>query len=145
MTTMAPRRRRSPSTDDAVAPPLEAVIADDIDIAEPAASTTRRIPVPRWLRPGSSTLTLLGVAVGAMGFVLLAVGWGQVAGEADVFLQLPYLVSAGFTGVGLVLVGLTVVNVSIRQRDAAERRRQIEQLAVVLEQLGAALDQGRGR
>lgn len=144
MTTMAPRRRQSPSKQEAVALLPEALVTDDLTV-EAAEPSTRRIPVPRWLRSGSSTLTLLGVAVAAVGFVLLAVGWGQVAGEADVFLQLPYLVSAGFTGMGLVLVGLTVVNVSTRQRDAAERRRQLEQLAVVLEQLGVALDQGRDR
>jgi len=55
------------------------------------------------------------------GFALLAYTWARVAGIGDVAFQLPYLVSGGLTGVGLVLVGLIVVSIGSRRREAAER------------------------
>jgi hypothetical protein len=39
------------------------------------------------------------------GAVLLFVAWYDVSGTADVYRQLPYLVSAGFTGLALIIVG----------------------------------------
>ena len=101
------------------------------------AASRRRLPT--WLRGTSPALTFIGVGVAIIGFVLIAVAWGQVAGETQVYLQLPYLVSAGLTGLGLVMVGLTVVNVAAKRRDAADRDRQIDQLVSILQELKATL------
>ena len=102
-------------------------------------ATTSRRRLPAWLRGTSPALTFIGVGVAIIGFVLIAVAWGQVAGETQVYLQLPYLVSAGLTGLGLVMVGLTVVNVAAKRRDAADRDRQIDQLVSILQELKATL------
>ncbi len=96
-----------------------------------------RIPA---LRPLSPVPTYLGIAVAAVGFVLIAVAWGQVAGEVNVALQVPYLVSGGLTGLALVMVGVTVVSVAARRRDAALREQQTALLADALRELSAALD-----
>jgi hypothetical protein len=109
--------------------------------ADRTTAARRRLPssLPTWLRGGSPALTFIGMGVAVVGFVLILVAWGQVAGETQVYLQLPYLVSAGITGLGLVMVGLTVVNVAAKRRDAADRDRQMDQLVSILEELKATL------
>jgi hypothetical protein len=107
--------------------------------AEPSSAGRRRLPV--WLRGDSPVLIYLGIALAVIGFVLILVAWGQVAGETQVYLQLPYLVSAGFTGVGLIMVGVTVVNVAAKQRDAADRDRQMDQLVSIMDELKSVLSE----
>jgi hypothetical protein len=113
-----------------------------LELLEPAGRRRRRLPrveLPTWLRAESPALTWIGLLVAAAGFVLIGIAWSQVAGETQVYLQLPYLVSAGLTGLGLVMVGVTVVNVSAKRRDAVERARQTDQLVSILEEVKAAL------
>lgn len=96
-----------------------------------------RVPA---LRPLSPVPTYIGIAVAAVGFVLILVAWGQVAGEVNVALQMPYLISGGLTGLGLVMVGVTIVSVAARRRDAVLREQQTALLADALRELSAALD-----
>lgn len=98
---------------------------------------------PRLLRPGSPLPTYAGLALCVLGFVLLAYSWGKVAGEVEVWRQMPYLVSGGFTGLGLVLVGVTLVNIAAKRADAAARERQDDQLAEALRELRQALEDVR--
>ena len=140
---MSPARTRakSTSTDDieVIAPATDAeaaLAAADVDVDGPAPS---RFRVPTWLRGGTPALTYIGVGVAVLGFVLILVAWGQVAGETQVYLQVPYLVSAGLCGIGLVMVGLTIVNVAAKQRDADARDRQMDQLVSILDELKSAL------
>ena len=93
-----------------------------------------------FLAPASPVLTILGILGVAVGFVLIAVAWGKVAAETNVALQLPYLVSAGITGLALVMVGLLVVNLSVKRREAAERREQMAQLAEILQSVQRSLE-----
>lgn len=88
-----------------------------------------------WLRADSSVFVWVGVALSAVGFVAIAIAWSQVAGETQVYRQLPYLVSAGLTGLGLIMVGVTLINVSVKRRDAVERERQMDQLVRVLDEI----------
>ena len=99
-------------------------------------STRSRISKLPALRPLSAVPTYIGIVVVAAGFVLLAVAWGGVAGEANVAMQVPYLVSGGLFGIALILVGLTIVNVAAKRRDSALRERQTQLLADALRQLG---------
>lgn len=85
-------------------------------------------PWTSWLEPSSLVPTYAGVLVIAVGFALIGVAWAQIAALTNVGLQMPYLVSAGFTGLGLVMVGLIIVNVAAKRQDAAERGRQMETL-----------------
>ena len=108
----------------------------DVVVARPGM--TDRLPTLPALSP---VPTYVGIAVAALGFVLIAFAWGKVAGIADnVALQLPYLVSGGLTGLGLVMVGVTIVNVAAKRRDAQERQQQTQLLADALTELRNALD-----
>ena len=92
-----------------------------------------------WLRaitdPSSSGPIYLGVLVVAVGFVLLVIGWADVAGTVDVGRQMPYLMSTGLPGLALVMVGLVLVSVSISRKDSAERARQMSALTEALTEL----------
>ena len=110
--------------------------------AEDTAPRTLADRVPA-LQPLSPVPTYAGIAVAALGFVLIAIAWGAVAGETNVALQMPYLVSGGIAGLALVMVGLTIVSVAARRRDALLREQQTRLLADALRELGAALDERR--
>lgn len=99
-----------------------------------------RVPA---LRPLSPVPTYLGIAVAVIGFVLIALTWGAVADETNVALQVPYLVSGGLSGLGAILVGLTIISVAARRRDAALREQQNLLLADALRELSAALEDRR--
>lgn len=94
--------------------------------------------LPSWARPDAPTWTWVGVLVIGAGFALLGVTWGQVAAEAEVYRQIPYVISSGMVGIGLILVGLTVVNIVSRQRDAHDRQRQLQSLVAVIGGLRSA-------
>lgn len=105
------------------------------------------------MRPTSSVLLYVGLAVTAAGFALIAWTWGQVAPLESVALQLPYFVSGGLTGLGLIIVGAVILNVHAKRREAAQRERQTQQLLEILRQLSPAVgdasaeppeDEGRG-
>ena len=85
--------------------------------------------------------TWSGVVIVAAGALLLVVAWVRTAALTNVGLQMPYVVSAGFTGVALVAVGLTVVNLAAKRADAQERSRQLTELRDVLAQVRAVLDE----
>ena len=99
----------------------------------------RRLQLPAWVDLTNPAAVWIGMVVAGLGFVLLGVAWAQVAGETQVYLQLPYLVSAGMTGLGLIMVGLTLINVSTKRRDALERERQMDQLVNILEEVKGVL------
>ncbi|HWA67190.1 MAG TPA: hypothetical protein VG899_12580 [Mycobacteriales bacterium] len=85
--------------------------------------------------PSSTALVYLGIVVAAVGFVLLVIGWSDVAGTIDVGRQMPYLMSTGLPGIALVMVGLVLVNISVRRQDSAERARQMSALTESLDKL----------
>ena len=124
-----------------------------IDVMEPidtldAEPRRRRMPamrMPAWLDFTSPAMVWIGIGLAAIGFVLIGIAWSQVAGETQVYLQLPYLVSAGLTGLGLIMVGVTVINVSAKRRDALERERQIDQLVSILEEVKSVVGERGGR
>ena len=100
----------------------------------------RRSRLRALLDPSSNVPTYVGVAGALAGFALMAIGWADVAGLTDVWKQMPYLLSAGLPGLGLVMTGLVVVNVSARRKDGAARARQTAMLAEALRDLQRTLD-----
>ena len=106
----------------------------------PRPGLVERVPA---LRPLSPVPTYLGIAVAAIGFVLVLFAWGQSAGETNVALQIPYLISGGMVGLGLIMVGVTIVTVAAKRRDAMLREQQNELLASALRELSSALDPDR--
>ncbi len=107
----------------------------------PADVPREPLRIPTWLRPESPVPTFVGIGVSLLGFVLILVAWGQVAGESQVFLQIPYVLSGGLTGIALVMSGLTIVNVAAKRQDAAARDRQNAQLMSLLSELESAVSE----
>lgn len=89
--------------------------------------------------PASYIPTYIGIAIAVIGFALIGIGWARVAGTVDVWKQMPYVLSAGLPGLGLVMVGLVVINVSARRQDGAARARQMAALTEALHDLQRSL------
>jgi hypothetical protein len=72
--------------------------------------TTHDEPLPlpdrrvfwRWV--ATSTRPLVGWVLAALGALALFLGWYGVSGESLTAKQLPYLVSGGLTGIGLIII-----------------------------------------
>ena len=94
---------------------------------ERLAKLPRRLPAS--LAADSSTPIILGLLACAAGFALVAWCWSQVALRKSVAAQVPWVVSAGFTGLGLIIVGGLAVATQVRRRDAERQLRRLEQLA----------------
>jgi Flp pilus assembly protein TadB len=118
----------------------------EVEEAPPSAPTVATV-VPTAARrrrrsrlTGSGAGVWVGLFVTAAGFGLLALTWGKTASLVDVAAQVPYLVSGAFTGLGLILVGVLVVNLTVKRRDARDRDRQQEELREAIERLRAAVE-----
>lgn len=95
--------------------------------------------------PRPTRLTLhAGVGLVVAGLALFVFTWGRVAGLTSVPLQLPYIVSGGLTGLALVLVGLTLVNVHVKLTESEARARQLDRLTDLVVELGEDLGSGQG-
>jgi hypothetical protein len=112
-----------------------------VSVHNPADSQTGAFPLRLSISPLSPVPTYVGIVLVLVGFVLMGITWGQVAGETTVAAQLPYFASGGFVGLGLVMVGLTTVTVAARRRDTQLRAQQMQLLTDALEELR----QGRER
>lgn len=93
------------------------------------------------MRPVSPALTFAGVLVTVAGFVVILVTWGKVAALTAVPLQMPYLLSGGLTGLGLILSGLTMISVNAKRIDASARARQLGQLREVMAEIKSLLEE----
>jgi hypothetical protein len=98
-----------------------------------ASTRARPVRAASWLAPTSPALVYTGVVLIVAGFAVLAFAWSRVAGTAIVALQLPYLVSGGFAGLGLVIVGVLLMYLAVKRRDAWQRERRLDALAAALE------------
>lgn len=96
------------------------------------APSARRGRVAGWLAPTSAVPVYSGIGLIVAGFGLLAFTWSKVAGTLLVALQLPYLISGGFTGLGLVVIGVLVIYIGAKRRDAWQRDRRLEELTALL-------------
>ena len=75
----------------------------------------------------------LGVTLIVAGLGTLAYTWSRVAGTAIIALQLPYVISGGFTGIALVVLGVLAIYLGVKRRDAWQRDRLLEELGAILE------------
>ena len=112
-----------------------------------AAPATPATPVRRRQRFGKLWQVLragvgvwMGLFIAAAGFGLIAFTWSKVAALVNVALQLPYFLSGGFVGLGLVMLGLLVVNLAIKRKEAFDRNRQLEEVKEALVRLREAIE-----
>src|SRR4051794_21361286 len=57
------------------------------------------------LNLGERTLMILGGIIAPIGFALVLIGWYGAAHTPNLYEQVPYLISGGFFGLGLVFLG----------------------------------------
>ena len=94
-----------------------------------------RLAASPWLDRSSAAPTWIGLAVVGIGFAVLAYGWGRVGGLASVALQLPYAISAGCGGLGLIVAGAAIVGIQAKRREAAAREEVVLELRRVVSEL----------
>jgi hypothetical protein len=82
----------------------------------------------------------VGLFIAAAGFGLIAFTWSKVAALVNVALQIPYLMSGGLTGLGLIMLGLLVVNLTVKRREAVDRHRQLEEVREALVRLRVSIE-----
>ncbi len=108
--------------------------------AKARSSRSRVRRVASWfVSPDSRAVVYLGLLVIVAGFGLIAFTWSQVAATLSVGLQLPYLASGGFIGLGLVVVGVGIISIGVKRRDNFNRLRQIQKLSATMESIEKAV------
>jgi hypothetical protein len=115
---MARHRRRAPPRIRA-----EGVVTQAVDTGAPSSQTALDLPERSmfWKWVWSSVRPVVGWVLAAAGAIALLVGWFGVSGEALTAKQLPYLVSAGLTGIALFIMAAVFLATD-------DIRRQFERL-----------------
>ena len=85
----------------------------------------------------------VGAALVIAGLALIALGWSKIAALHDVSLQMPYLASACFTGVGVAMCGIALAVMGARERDALLEDRRLEELAALLSEIADSVGRDR--
>jgi hypothetical protein len=83
----------------------------------------------------------LGMGFAILGFLVIAVAWNGAADLDYAQGQLPYLISGGFGGLGLILVGSALLVAESNRRDRAVLERKLDQIVAGL---GRGLVNGNG-
>jgi hypothetical protein len=76
---------------------------------------------------------LLGIAYCIAGFVLIFLGWNGTASHDREPEQIPYIVSGGIAGLGLVVVGSALIVAHSLRTDRVELRAAIDDLRAAIE------------
>lgn len=97
-------------------------------------------PKGRSLPGGREALELWGgLALVAIGFVAVAIGWVRAAGTVDVRVQLQLLISGGLGGLGLVVAGAFLVQAYLTTSGFRRLEHQLDRVtSALLELAGTA-------
>ncbi|MGH2686581.1 MAG: hypothetical protein ACRDJP_14040 [Actinomycetota bacterium] len=87
----------------------------------------------RWAQMGGK----LGMLFAGLGFLLMVVGWNGAAGLDYVQGQIPYVISGGLIGLGLVIFGAVLLVIESNRRDRMLVERRLEDLAAALTRASA--------
>lgn len=80
----------------------------------------------------------IGLGLSVLGFLVILLAWNGAAGLDYASGQLPYLLSGGAGGVGLIVVGAALLVSESNRRDRAVLERQLTELNAMLARLSAA-------
>ncbi|MDQ1437739.1 MAG: hypothetical protein QOK43_1368 [Acidimicrobiaceae bacterium] len=86
----------------------------------------------------------LGLGCAALGVLAIGLAWNGAAGVDFVSGQIPYLLSGGFFGLALVMIGVSLVVVQNTRRDRAIIEGQLQDLNNAIARLANALGTGLG-
>lgn len=124
--------------------PTNSSVAAKTPSSDVATAPSPKIKRRRWARLWqiwrTSAGVWLGLFIAAAGFGLIAYTWSKVAALVNVALQMPYLMSGGLPGIGLIMLGLLVVNLALKRREALDRHRQLEEVREALVRLRQAIE-----
>ncbi|HUC04569.1 MAG TPA: hypothetical protein VL961_04170 [Acidimicrobiales bacterium] len=95
-------------------------------VGAPRTRTTTDAPDLRAEDRRCRLLLAAGLAAVAAGVLLITVGWVRVASVDLLALQLPYVVSCGLAGFGLVVTGVGFVHIGARRKDGLAQLAQLE-------------------
>jgi len=87
----------------------------------------------------------LAVGLAVVGFALIGYTWWEVSDLVNIAKQLPYFISGGLTGLGLVVLAAATLVVVTRRSDDKERQDQARALVEALQALAAQRDEENGR
>ena len=107
-------------------------VLESLDSLETTARVARIKSRTSALAATPGLATWIGLAVVTIGVLLIVLAWIQTADQLEVGRQVPYLISAGFAGLGFIVVGVTVVNIAAKTQESARRRVQSDERAAVL-------------
>lgn len=82
----------------------------------------------------------IGVGLLTAGVALLFVAWAETASRTNVAFQIPYVISAGFGGLGFIVLGLTTLNLAAKREQTRDRDRQAAEMRALLADLRRAVD-----
>src|SRR5688572_17154912 len=85
----------------------------------------------------------LGLACIGIGLLLIGLAWNGAAVDF-VQGQIPYLLSGGFMGLSLVLVGVGLVIVENSRKDRSKLQAELQELNTAIARLAAAISAGSG-
>jgi hypothetical protein len=116
--------------------------------SEPSASTPKAAPrgpsgFTAWAFEHWRTLTALGLLV--LGAVLVMLGWYGTAYTNIFTEQIPYLISGGLLGLGLIVVAGFLAVSSIQAREIRELRRDLLRVLEALPAGGGGTGGGRAK
>ena len=77
----------------------------------------------------------LGATLVVIGFGFISFTWGRVAGLGSVALQLPYIASGAFTGLGLIVCGVSILAATSASRDAQARQESLARLSRSMDEI----------
>jgi len=92
-----------------------------------------------WIKLGG----VVGIVYALAGFVLIFLGWNGAASNDAVSAQIPYVISGGLAGLGLVVVGAGLMVAQSLRADRVELRAALDDLRDAVAGGGAAGAAGR--
>jgi len=87
---------------------------------------------------------ILGMLFAAAGFVVIGLGWNGMAKQACPDCQLPYLLSGGATGLGLIVFGASLILVAGVRAERIEQEEKIDELIRATGRVGSAVATAAG-
>jgi hypothetical protein len=81
---------------------------------------------------------VLGIVYCIAGFFLIFLGWNGAASHDREAAQIPYVISGGIAGLGLVVVGAALIVAHSLRADRIELRGSIDDLRAAIERFEAA-------
>ncbi|MDQ3991163.1 MAG: hypothetical protein M3245_02475 [Actinomycetota bacterium] len=89
-------------------------------------------------------LRMLGLGFWAAGFVIIWLGWNGAASLDYAQGQLPYLMSAGGAGIGLIIVGTALLMLAGLRTERMYQEERLQEVTRALDRLTSAVSIGAG-